>query len=200
GDAQQDLLQLIARDSRLMLLGDPNQCIYTVLAEDGVRVERIDEAYAAAGTEDTILLPETSFRDPSGIIPAVADASRRRSCYSEASAAAIQDERLAIQAGRPPSDETSYVARVVSELAAEDMGVAVFTHHNEMLATLSDALEADGIEHDVAGLSDALAAALDAQTAMVQFHTGDVAWENVLEAVAVFLTSAQRGRQAPPIA
>ncbi len=49
GDAQQDLLQLIARDSRLILLGDPNQCIYTFLAEDGVRVERIHEAARPQG-------------------------------------------------------------------------------------------------------------------------------------------------------
>lgn len=80
------------------------------------------------------------------------------------------------------------------------MGVAVFTHHNDMLAALSDALEADGIEHEVAGLSDALAAALDAQTAMAQFYTSDVSWMSVLEAIAVFLTSAQRGKKAPPIA
>ena len=200
GDAQQDLLQLIARDSRLILLGDPNQCIYTFLAEDGVRVERIDEACSAAGTENTILLPETSFRDPSGIIPAVANAIRGRLFGSEAIAAAIQDERLVIQDGIPLSDETSQVARVGSELAAEDMGVAVFTHHNDMLAALSDALEAAGIEHEVAGLSDALAAALDAQTAMARFHTGDGTWGIVLEAIAVFLTSAQRGQKAPPIA
>ncbi|WP_422117488.1 UvrD-helicase domain-containing protein [Brachybacterium sp. UNK5269] len=61
GDARQDLLELIARDSRLIMLGDPNQCIYTFLAEDDVRVGRIDEACSAAGTENTILLPETSF-------------------------------------------------------------------------------------------------------------------------------------------
>ncbi|WP_289231373.1 UvrD-helicase domain-containing protein [Barrientosiimonas endolithica] len=200
GDAQQDLLQLIARDSRLILLGDPNQCIYTFLAEDGVRVERIHEACSAAGADNTIVLPETSFRDPSGIIPAVANAIRQRLFDSEAITNAIQDERLVIRNGIPLSDETSQVSRIVSDLTSEEMGVAVFTHHNDMLAALSDALEADGIEHEVAGLSDALAAALDAQTAMVQFHTGDVAWENVLEAVAVFLTSAQRGRQAPPIA
>ncbi|WP_422117487.1 hypothetical protein [Brachybacterium sp. UNK5269] len=67
-----------------------------------------------------------------------------------------------------------------------------------MLAALSDALEADGIEHEVAGLSDALAAALDAQIAMARFHTGDGTWEIVLETIAVFLTSAQRGPKAPP--
>lgn len=80
-----------------MLLGDPNQCIYTFLAEDGVRVERIDEACLAAGAENTIVLPETSFRDPSGIIPAVANAIRGRMFDSEAITTAIQDERLVIR-------------------------------------------------------------------------------------------------------
>lgn len=200
GDAQQDLLELVARDSRLILLGDPNQCIYTFLAKDGVRVERIDEACSAAGSENTIVLPETSFRDPSGIIPAIAKAIRGRLFESEALTAAIHDERLVIRKGIPVSDETSQVAQVVSQLASEGMGVAVFTHHNDMLAALSDAFEIQGIEHEVAGLSDALATALDAQTAMAQFQVGDVGWESVLESVAVFLTSAQRGKKVPPLA
>lgn len=200
GDAQQDLLQLIARDSRLILLGDPNQCIYTFLAADGVRVERIHEACSAAGAENTIVLPETSFRDPSGIIPAVANDIRGRRFGSEAITAAIRDGRLVIRKGIARADETSHVAQVISDLTSEDMGVAVFTHHNDMLAALSDALEADGIEHEIAGLSDALAGALDAQTAMVRYCIGDATWGNVLEALAVFLTSAQRGRQVPPIA
>lgn len=200
GDAQQDLLQLTASDSRLILLGDPHQCIYTFLAADGVRVERIDEACSAAGVENTIVLPETSFRDPSGIIPAVAKAIRGRLFDSEAIATAIQDERLLILNGIPLSEETSHVTRVISELTSEEMGVAVFTHHNDMLAALSDALEADGIEHEIAGLSDALAGALDAQVTMARYRVGDAAWEIVLEAIAVFLTSAQRGTQAPPIA
>ena len=200
GDAQQDLLQLVARDSRMILLGDPNQCIYTFLAEDGVRVERIDDACAAAGADNTIVLPETSFRDPTGIIPAVANAIRGRLFDSEAISTAIQDKRLVIRKGIPLSDETKHVTRIIGELTSEEMGVAVFTHHNDMLAALSDALEADGIEHEVAGLSDALTAALDAQTAIAQFYIGDIGWDRVLEALAVFLTSAQRGRQVPPIA
>ncbi|MBY3989558.1 UvrD-helicase domain-containing protein [Rhodococcus fascians] len=200
GDAQQDLLQLVSRNSRVLLLGDPNQCIYTFLAADGVRVERIHEACSAAGAENTIVLPETSFRDPSGVIPAVANAIRERLFESEAVSTAIQDGRLVIRSGISRADETSNVTRTISELTSEGMGVAVFTHHNDMLAALSDALEAEGIEHEVAGLSDALAAALDAQAAMAQFYTGDVDWEGVLEALAVFLTSAQRGRQVPHLA
>ncbi|WP_292789417.1 MULTISPECIES: UvrD-helicase domain-containing protein [unclassified Microbacterium] len=201
GDAQQELLELIAPSSRMILLGDPNQCIYSAfLAADGVRVERITEACASAGQGNTILLPETSFRDPSGVIPAVANAVRTRAFGSPAIAAASGDGRLIVKSGIDLSDEASTVAQLVTELSAEGLGVAVFTHHNDMLASLSDALEADGIEHEIAGLSDALASALDAQATMLRFRFGEAAWDHVLESLAVFLTSAQRGSQVPVLA
>lgn len=200
GDAQEELLELISASSRVILLGDPNQCIYTFLATDGVRVGRINEACSAAGQENTILLPETSFRDPSGIIPAVANAVRVRAFGAPALASAIEGGRLSVRSGIDLSDEASTVAELVTELSAEGLGVAVFTHHNDMLASLSDALEAEGIEHEIAGLSDALAAALDAQAAMMRFRFSDSPWEEVLESLAVFLTSAQRGAQVPELA
>lgn len=200
GDAQQQLLETIAQDSRLILLGDPNQCIYTFLAADGVRVERIHEACSAAGEENTAILPETSFRDPSGVIPAVANAIRARQFDAEAISTAIGSGRLIVRNGIALTDETSEVSQLIRELTSEGLGVAVFTHHNDMLAALSDALEEEGIEHEIAGLSDALAAALDAQTAMLRFPFGESTWEEILEALAVFLTSAQRGQQVPVLA
>lgn len=200
GDAQRELLELIAPSSRVILLGDPNQCIYTFLAADGVRVERINEACSSAGQENTILLPETSFRDPSGVIPAVANAVRTRAFGSPAVSAAIGNGRLVVRSGIDRSDEASTVAQLVTELSGEGLGVAVFTHHNDILASLSDALEAEGIEHEVAGLSDALATALDAQTTMLRFRFGEATWEHVLESLAVFLTSAQRGSRVPVLA
>ncbi len=200
GDAQQELLKLITLTSRVILLGDPNQCIYTFLAADGVRVGRIHDACSAAGVQNTILLPETSFRDPSGVIPAVANAIRTRAFGSPALATAIEGGRLVVRGGIDLSDETSTVGQLVTELSAEGLGVAVFTHHNDMLASLSDALEAEGIEHEIAGLSDALAAALDAQATMMRYRFGDATWDDVLESLAVFLTSAQRGTQVPMLA
>lgn len=200
GDAQQELLAIVSPSSRMILLGDPNQCIYTFLAADGVRVERINEACASAGQENTIVLPETSFRDPSGAIPAVANAVRTRAFGSPAVATAIEDGRLIVRSGIDPSNEASTVAQIVTELSAEGLGVAVFTHHNDMLASLSDALEGEGIEHEIAGLSDALASALDAQATMLRFRFGEATWEQVLESLAVFLTSAQRGAQVPVLA
>ena len=200
GDAQQELLEFITPASRVILLGDPNQCIYTFLAADGVRVERINDACASAGEENTVLLPETSFRDPSGVIPAVASAVRTRAFGSPALASAIKSGRLVVRSGIDLSDEASTVAQLVTELSTEGLGVAVFTHHNDMLASLSDALEANGIEHEIAGLSDALAAALDAQATMMRVRFGSATWDDVLESLAVFLTSAQRGAQVPVLA
>lgn len=199
-DAQQQLLELITPMSRVILLGDPNQCIYTFRAADGVRVDRITDACSVAGEENTILLPETSFRDPSGVIPAVAKAIRTRAFGSPALASAIENGRLVVRTGIELSDEGAAVAQFVTELSAEGLGVAVFTHHNDMLASLSDALEKEGIEHEIAGLSDALAAALDAQATMIRFRFGDATWDDVLKSLAVFLTSAQRGHQVPALA
>lgn len=200
GDAQQELLEAISPNSRMILLGDPNQCIYTFLAADGVRLERISEACSAAGEENTILLPETSFRDPSGVIPSIANAVRTRNFGAPALESAINDGRLVVHSGISLSDEGTRVAEIVTELAADGLGVAVFTHHNDMLASLSDALETEGIEHEIAGLSDALAAALDAQATMMRFRFNEATWNDVLQSLAVFLTSSQRGPRVPLLA
>ncbi|QOT23069.1 UvrD-helicase domain-containing protein [Paenarthrobacter sp. YJN-D] len=200
GDAQQQLLELVTPNSRVILLGDPEQCIYTFLASDGVRYEKIIEASESAGRNNTIVLPPTSFRDPTGVIPAVATAIRQRRFKSPVLSEAVAQGRLRIQSGIPLSEETSEVARVVRALRDEGLGVAVFTHHNDMLATLSDALEEAGIQHEIAGLSDAVASALDAQAAMLRFGVGYAAWDVVLDALAVFVTSAQRGSRVPQLA
>jgi DNA helicase-2/ATP-dependent DNA helicase PcrA len=200
GDLQQVLLNEIAQDSRVILLGDPNQCIYTFLAADGVRLERIVEACDTAGPENTISLPEVSHRDPTGVIPSVARAVLQRNFTSPSLATAIQEGRLQVRSEIALKNEVAAVADNVRQLQDEGLGVAVFTHHNDMLAALSDGLEADGIDHEIAGLSDALACALDAQVAMLSFAADEITWEDVLLAIAVFATSAQRGSQVPPLA
>jgi DNA helicase-2/ATP-dependent DNA helicase PcrA len=200
GDLQQELLDAIAPDARRMLLGDPNQCIYTFLAADGVKLERIAQAMRTAGADNSIKLPDTSFRDPSGVIPGVARAIQQREFSAPVLKSAIDSNRLLVQSGIDLRDETAVVSEVVRREQSEGHGVAVFTHHNDMLAQLSDALEKDGIEHDIAGLSDALAGALDAQVAMLSYASGLGSWDDVLDAVAVFITSASRGKAVPPLA
>jgi DNA helicase-2/ATP-dependent DNA helicase PcrA len=202
GDLQQELVDELAHSGRRILLGDPDQCIYSFLASDGVRVRRILDTAATAGPENTVALPAMSHRDPTQVIPAVARAIQRREFSGPAVGAAIHAGRLVVHAPVPLDNEVETVGNVVRALRDEGLGVAVFTHHNDMLAALSDGLERDGIEHEIAGLNDALACALDAQAAMLNFACVDVdvTWPDVLDALAVFVTSAQRGRTIPRLA
>lgn len=200
GDQQQEFLEELSHAGRQILLGDEDQCIYTFLASDGVRVRRIRDASDLAGPDSTVVLPDVSHRDPTQVIPAIARAIQRRQFTSPALTEALASGRLVVHDPVALEDEVAAVGALVRALRKEGMGVAVFTHHNDMLARLSDGLEQEGIEHEIAGLSDALACALDAQTAMLQFACADTHWEDVLDALAVFVTSAQRGGQVPQLA
>lgn len=197
-DLQQDLLDVIAGDARQMFLGDPNQCIYTWL--DGVRLDRITDASTRAGADGTIVLPEASHRDPTGVIPSVASAVQRRDFGSDAISTAIDSGRLVIRSGISLADEVETVRATVEALRDESLGVAVFTHHNDMLAALSDGLERSNLDHEIAGLSDALSCALDAQVQMIRYGDDGGDWAVVLDALAVFITSAQRGKTVPQLA
>lgn len=199
-DLQAELLDEISAQSRVMLLGDVNQCIYTFRSNDGVRPGRLSEACATAGPRNTITLPDLSHRDPSGLIPAVATAIMRRQFASPAVAQALNEDRLQINTNVSVSAEVSTVAGIVNDLQAEGLGVAVFSHHNDMLAALSDGLQGHGVNHEVAGLDDAASAALGAQVEMLRFAAGDGVWTDVLTALAVFAASAVRGRSIPALA
>ena len=200
GNAQQELLEALAKSARVMLLGDPDQCIFTFLARDGVRLERIHEACEDAGALNTVLMPDASFRDPSGVIPAVARAIQRREFSAPALREAISTDRLQLLGGIAMEDEVEVAARVVKNLREEGLGVAIFTHHNDKLAVLSDGLAAAGVDHEILGLSDAIACALDAQVALLRFGAGIGDWGVFLESLAVFVTSAQRGKGLPLLA
>jgi len=73
-DGQYRLLLAIRGPARLLLLGDPNQCIYSNLPDAvGVGPQRVAAARALPGARE-IALPEASHRDPSGVLPAAAAA------------------------------------------------------------------------------------------------------------------------------
>jgi DNA helicase II / ATP-dependent DNA helicase PcrA len=203
-DIQEDFLRTVAAEARVMLLGDPNQCIYSSLPGSvGVSPERLDRACELAGTEGVVRLSEASHRDPSGVIPASAAAILRRDFTSPAIRTAISTGRLTVRAGLPPEDEARIVAETVQDLRSGGRSVAVFSHHNDMLANLSDALQRAGIAHEIAGLSDSLAAALAVQLDMLRFSSGQCEWNEVLGSLAVFVTSATRpvrGQRVPALA
>lgn len=199
-DLQAELLDEVSTRSRVILLGDTNQCIYTFRRADGVRVGRLSDACGEAGPDHTISLPDQSYRDPSGLIPAVATAIMRREFDSPALARAVDEGRLRILTNIATHDEVTTVASIIQDLRDQGLGVAVFSHHNDMLAALSDGLREHEITHEIAGLEDAASAALAAQVEMLTYAAEDNIWSDVLRALAVFAASAVRGKSVPPLA
>ena len=199
-DGQFRLLTAIRGDARLLLLGDPNQCIYASLPNAaGVGPERLAAALALPGARQ-VILSEASHRDPTGVLPAAAAAIRIRDLGHDAVTKAIASGRLQVRSGLSPAHEAATVAAVVRELRAEGHTVGVFSHHVDSTATLSDQLQQAGIDHEIVGLPEADAAALDAQHAMIAFAACGADWDEVRAALAVFVTSTERGKYAPELA
>jgi DNA helicase-2/ATP-dependent DNA helicase PcrA len=199
-DGQFQLLTAIRGDARLLLLGDPNQCIYSSLpGAVGVGPERLAAALALPGARQ-ITLPDASHRDPTGVLPAAAAAIRVRDFSHDTVTTAIATGRLQIRAGLHLAHEAATVAAVVRELRAEGHTVGVFSHHIDSTATLSDQLQQSGVDHEIVGLPESVTAALDAQQAMVAFAGGTAGWDLVRTRLAVFVTSTVRGRSAPELA
>lgn len=186
--------------ARLLLLGDPNQCIYASLpGVVGVGPERLASALALPGARQ-VDLPDASYRDPSGLLPAAAAAIRRRTFDAPAIAVALASGRLEVRSELAPENEAKAVAGVVRELRDAGDSVAVFSHHNDALANLSDQLAELGIAHETSGLTESMSAAFDAILAMLEFSQGITPWKGVQQGLAVFVTSALRGRHVPPLA
>ena len=199
-DDQFQLLAAIRGNARLLLLADPNQCIYSNLpGAVGVGPGRLAAARSLPGARQ-VNLPDASHRDPTGILPAAAAAIRARDFDHDAVTAAIATRRLQVRPGLDPAHEAATVAAVVRELRAEGRTVGVFSHHIDSTATLSDQLQQSGIEHEIIGLPEAVVTALDVQHAMIAFAGGTTSWELVRERLAVFITSTERGKYAPELA
>ncbi|MEO3875929.1 UvrD-helicase domain-containing protein [Nonomuraea sp. B12E4] len=198
---QFDLLTAIRGGARLLLLCDPNQCIYSSLpGAIGVGRERLKAALALPGAKQ-ITLPEASHRDATGVLPAAATAIRRRDFRHDAITTALSDRRLRIYTSPDLKDEPDQVAAAIDELRAEGhTTIGVFSHHNDATTQLSDELRARDIDHEIIGLSDCLTASLKTQHAMIEFAAGTATWEQVRRELAVFVTSAVRGKHAPPLA
>ena len=107
-DGQFRLLTAIRGDARLLLLGDPNQCIYASLpsTRPGVRPERLAAALALPAARQ-VILPEASHRDPTGVLPAAAAAIRIRDLGHDAVTTAIATGRLQVHSGLSPAHEAA---------------------------------------------------------------------------------------------
>jgi len=190
------LLRTIAPSARLILLGDIHQCIYDGLKEVDPAT-RIATALALPGAIE-IDLPPASFRDPTGVLPAAAEAARERRFGDEAIAAAASTGRLSVTriTSSTGYDEVIALAR---EARQHDHTVSIFTHTNGATTDLSDAMSHAGLRHEQVGLTEAYGEALPAQLALIQYGLGDDT-APVRRSLAVYISSNYRGKYLPPLA
>ena len=191
------LLERLSDDARLILLADPNQMIYTFVA--GVGPERLRVARERA--DDVIELQPTSFRDPSGCIPAMAAAIRERRFLAGEVRHAVAEGRLAVHT---PVTDDAVLGVLKSELSiARKAGygsVGIFGHSNEGVAQLGAALTDSGIEHSLIGIPEAQGEALAALSVLSQYGAGLADDDEVGLALGTYLTACTRGQQPPALA
>ena len=167
--AQWELIQLIGT-RKLVLLGDFNQMIYSsfVPGVSPAQFQRVREWV----DREIELLPR-SHRDPSGVIPSVAEAVRVREFEHEAVVEAIRTERLYIHFG---VDEDDYQDVLVSEinksraLGLRDVGV--FAHSNVSVSEVAELLNNAGIDHALIGIPEAHSEALGSMAAQCAYAAG----------------------------
>lgn len=192
---------LTAVGNRLLLLGDPHQMIYDQLpGRNGVGMQRITTAMTRPRA-DSVRLPLGSHRDPTQLLPSVAEAVRERTFTHPALAEALGNGRLRIVKEvdqQPAVDAVIEAIEHSRRRGAETFGI--FLHGNEPTATMSAALTEHGVEHVAVGLSESYGEALSTFFAMLQFADGTAKWSHVLVRMAVFYTSTIRSRRAPQLA
>lgn len=192
-DEEWQFLQMIAPGARRLLLGDINQCIYAEMK--GIDPEaRILNALLLPGAL-RIDLPAASHRDPSGVLPAAAEAARERRFNDPALVYAVETGRL-IVTRVTADDRVDRVVQLVQTERAVGHSVSVFTHTNASTTELSDALTAARILHEQVGLSEAYGEALNAQFAMIRYALQGS--PGARRALAVFVASNYRRNVALP--
>lgn len=198
-DDQWELLRMLSAEGHLLLLGDPNQMIYTFLRDRGVGPKRLEDAKRIASR--VIELEPRSHRDPSGVIPAMAEAVRRRGFTDEAVLHAVRTGRLSVIPNVEDAELTKVIAEHVASVRSEGATtIGIFAHSNEGVATLSASLTEAGLDHVLVGLPEAHAEALSAQATLSSFGVRIATWDEVLLQLATFLTACTRGKSAPPLA
>jgi DNA helicase-2/ATP-dependent DNA helicase PcrA len=191
-------LQQVSPEARRILLGDVNQSIYESSLKPSVNpAGRIADAMALPGARH-IDLQAASYRDPSGVLPAAAEAARQRRFTNPALREAAQQGRLDVTR---ITDGTGYAQVIDLARAARQKKhtVSIFTHTNIATTSLSDALTAAGLVHEQVGFPEAHAEALSAQLALIRYALGHKGTQ-VRRALAVFITASLRNKQLSPLA
>ena len=193
---QWHLLRMLA-SRKVLLLGDPNQMIYTFIK--GVSPERFREMEDWADRQ--IQLDPRSHRDPSGAIPALAEAVRQRRFDDEAVLEALRTSRLEIHFDVADDERQHLLSAAVTDARNRKYrDVGIFAHSNASVAELAEELSEVGIDHVIIGIPEAHAEALGSMAAQCLFAMGLATDEEVRESFGLFLTATTRGRQAPSLA
>jgi DNA helicase II / ATP-dependent DNA helicase PcrA len=194
-DQEWEFLKLIAPGARHIFLGDLNQCIYAFKRIDPHG--RVAEAQALPGAV-TIPLRSASHRDPSGVLPAAAEAARERDFGHPAIREAVTSGRLRL-VHYDAHDRDKTVADLVTEARARSHTVSVFTHTIKATSELSDTLTGMGITHEQVGFGEALGEAAGVQLEMLKYALG-LPDAQPRRALAVYVTATTKGKELPALA
>ena len=199
-DLQWELLCELSHRGRLVLLADPNQMIYdSFLGHRGVGPKRVQQALDVA--ELVVDLGTPSHRDPTNVIPAMAEAVRQRLFDHDAVRAAIEHGRLRIHTEVSDDLLISLLRDEVSTARHEGArSVAIFGPTNEGVANLSADLMGVGVDNVLVGLSEAHGEALTALELLCLYGLRRTDLDSVRRRLAIFLTASVRGKEPPPLA
>lgn len=192
-EEQWDLLQILS-PPKLLLLGDDRQMIYTFIK--GVSTRRF--AQVRASVDQVIELHPVSHRDPSGAIPALAEAIRCRRFDDQAVLEALSNGRLTVIRANDDLEVSRLIKKHVIDNPRKEIGI--FAHSNSAVAQLADQLTEDNIDHVLVGIPEAHAEALTAMSAECSFAIALNTSEEMRTAMATFLTAVTRGKRAPELA
>lgn len=187
-DLEWQFLQQIAPGARRILLGDANQCIYAGFKDIDADA-RIATAMQLPGAVK-IPLPPRSYRDPSGTLPAAAEAALQRDFTHPAIRTAAAADRISVTS----YDDGNGHAEVIDLVRAarkDGHTVAIFTHTHQATFSLSEALRNEGMAHELVGEAEAYGEALAAQLALVKFAL-NVPNAEVLRTLAIYVQATER--------
>jgi DNA helicase-2/ATP-dependent DNA helicase PcrA len=195
-DDQWRLLKQLQEDGRLLVLADPHQMIYQYVPT--VSQGRLTEAEAQA--DKTVALEEASHRDPTGVIPAMAAAVRRRDFGHPSVATAIEAGRLTICRCSDPDTPDAVDAEIGGHRSQRRRSVGVLETTNAAVASLGAELTDRGVDYTLVGLPEAHGEALLTMAGLVAVGLGAMEWSEAQTQLGVFLTSVTRASAAPELA
>lgn len=145
--------------------------IYSFLRHTGVGPKRLEDARRIAAR--VIDLESRSHRDPSGTIPAMADAVRQRRFTDKAVVHAIRHGRLTIIPDVVDAGLTKVIADEVARVRGAGANtLGIFGHSNEGVAELGAALIETGVDHVLVGIPEAHGEAIIALATLCAFAAG----------------------------